>query len=72
MSIKNNTTNLQSLLEQVNNLPEAAGESGSSNGDNGASVETCIVTIPKTWRILGSTVQLLLYYQNYMQKSSIS
>lgn len=40
MSIKNNTTNLQSLLEQVNNLPEA----GSGGGD-GANIETCTFTI---------------------------
>lgn len=69
MSIKNNTTNLQNLLEQVNNLPEATGGGNSSNGDNGVSAETCIVTIPKVWHGLGSMFELLFYYQSYNNSS---
>ena len=37
MSIKNNTTSLQNLLETINNLPDA--------GSGGASVDTCTIVI---------------------------
>ena len=39
MSIKNNITSLQSILDKVNALPEAGGESGST------SYNTCIVEV---------------------------